>query len=1055
MKKSKLIPSILLLVLCLAVMGVGIYAAIPTSTSIEGTLTIIAPARELDISGVVTGAKESRTLSTDSVHDVTSWNLSTLSFDLSNRESLDEVEDIEIKVHIKNKSIFEYGAYFYKKNATLDAKGNATINSFENLNSSIVNSDNVKLADVTLSDYTHIMPNDDNKTNTTLDEINMTIKISLAEFFINAPASQGFEYILKIENYQSNYDADEYNSGPLATSDEFIKVSSHVNASNTSDVRGLSATALASKTPRTEITTGAFSRNNNLKKIIIPGTVQKIGSNAFGECSNLESIILSKNLTEFDSDVYDGCNKLKRIYMPGEYILYDGALKIDSSVTNLTNKWFSLADKITSVEIPNTADVSDGAFSSCREITSVKYTKNVEGYYSFVNGVLSFPNNISSLNVGSFDSCINNLITELQISKNITSIASAEYEDMGGYTEIDYSSAPFGNSYNIQTLTFERGGANNLTINPGTFRDLECTKVYIPSRVILKDKSYAEVNMTFCDPAISGEIIFYIESLDLSNFGTYWNIKNTLIIDEGVSEEDCNIYFSGATYRDYLNNKALGTGYAYDFNTNTLTITSSTVARGAHDWDKLKNMAEILFISKGVTSIQSATYQKTYNVGENGLEPYINNDGPFYDIPNLTHLIIEPGANTTIGAGAFRGCRNLQYVYLPTGVTMEQFFLTDSQGREMACGPFIEAGFITEYGMTKTYVYFEDDRDPKWLWRDHSLQIYHHEYQSVIYEGGGEYAAGTLQYPAVVELNMESAFYRELFDLSQSWFSYYENAAYEDFLQHTGLIEGEDYTFKDGTLTIGASPYTLGVEKYFIEDCLSDAGVDASEVTRIEIPGLFYIAEGALEDLINIQSAKYAYNGLGFKYKDGVLTILDADEVWINDGQVLEFPSIDISYADKGFVEIRDMSNIIFSVNFDESVTEITPSIANNGSAVQLSAITLNKVKVLEIPSTITRIIGPAFEFGQERVYIYVHGETTFGGLETDFNPEYTYTYGPFYNYSGRVDVYYENYEYNGISPSLFVFEKSSGAEWYRGHVEEHPNTSYSDFEFILNEEMY
>ncbi len=354
-RKLKFIPALIMLVLCVAVIGVGIHAAIPSSTRIGGTLEIIAPYKDLDITGYINGVEK---MPTDSVHDVMRWDLSGLNFDLSDKTSLEEVEDIEIKIHIKNKGVFEYGAYFYKEGAELDSKGNATINSFEDLNTSIVNSDSVKLADVTLTDYTHIMPNDDKGTNTTLDEIDMTIKISLAEFFLDAPKSKNFKYILKVESYQPNFTSD----GAYTGSEEFVKMSSTISPSASSSVKTLSATPLATGTKRTTIKGGTFTNECNAKKIIIPATVETIENNAFQDCTALTHVALPRTLTSLGANTFDGCINL-------EYILVKNGCSVTYTLPTITKDgrissgWYISADfnenaKVTQITPNNTgADV--------------------------------------------------------------------------------------------------------------------------------------------------------------------------------------------------------------------------------------------------------------------------------------------------------------------------------------------------------------------------------------------------------------------------------------------------------------------------------------------------------------------------------------------------------------------------------------------------------------------------------------------------------------------------------------------------------------------------
>ena len=57
-RKIKLIPSVLLLVLCLGILGVGIYAAKPASNTVTGTVNVVAAAPEVQIDVYKTSVAE-------------------------------------------------------------------------------------------------------------------------------------------------------------------------------------------------------------------------------------------------------------------------------------------------------------------------------------------------------------------------------------------------------------------------------------------------------------------------------------------------------------------------------------------------------------------------------------------------------------------------------------------------------------------------------------------------------------------------------------------------------------------------------------------------------------------------------------------------------------------------------------------------------------------------------------------------------------------------------------------------------------------------------------
>ena len=127
MKRAKLIPSILMLVLCTAVLAVGIYAANPTSHSIVGTVKITAGGANVSITGYlddgdsntddvkVTGTYTSRTSQTISIY------ANALDFDCSSAFDINEVAEKKLYFKVDNLSSYSLGAYFLQ--GTVPASG--------------------------------------------------------------------------------------------------------------------------------------------------------------------------------------------------------------------------------------------------------------------------------------------------------------------------------------------------------------------------------------------------------------------------------------------------------------------------------------------------------------------------------------------------------------------------------------------------------------------------------------------------------------------------------------------------------------------------------------------------------------------------------------------------------------------------------------------------------------------------------------------------------------------------------------------------------------------
>ena len=79
----------------------------------------------------------------------------------------------------------------------------------------------------------------------------------------------------------------------------------------------------------------AFSGNENLKKVILPGTINKIGAMAFANCDSLNTVIINSDAPpQIATNAFDGTNAM--LYVPensyGDYIVADGWRGYDENI---------------------------------------------------------------------------------------------------------------------------------------------------------------------------------------------------------------------------------------------------------------------------------------------------------------------------------------------------------------------------------------------------------------------------------------------------------------------------------------------------------------------------------------------------------------------------------------------------------------------------------------------------------------------------------------------------------------------------------------------------
>ncbi len=184
--------------------------------------------------------------------------------------------------------------------------------------------------------------------------------------------------------------------------------------------------------PVTEIGNLGFYRMLNLKTVVIPNTVNKIGDGAFAHCSNLQTISVDKDNAYYKFE--DGC----LIEIESNKVLAGtNTCIIPNYITGIGSHAF-YALKMTSFFIPaSVKDVGDGIFCDCTELKSVVFGKESQlerisfsmfgGCKSLENIIL--PNSIKSIELAAFGGCtsIKSLILP-SCCKNIEEFA------FGGWT---------------------------------------------------------------------------------------------------------------------------------------------------------------------------------------------------------------------------------------------------------------------------------------------------------------------------------------------------------------------------------------------------------------------------------------------------------------------------------------------------------------------------------------------------------------------------------------------------------------------------------------------
>lgn len=309
MKKFKFLPSVLMLVVCIAVLCVGVFSASATSNTVKGSITVTSMAK-IRISGYIDGEEE---LKPSNTAGGVTWDLTKsekLKFEGMDASDESDLAPKVIRIRIQNLSTMPLGAYFYSGEGLVEQDG-AEYASYESLQhgqeiypvdmAEVDKNENTKLADVVLSTYTYIAPNDN--ADGGFDEVDMYIQIKVANLFYEDLEGE-FEFSLRVE---------EYKTGELGTTKKLLKLPEatdiDINQISYSVPSGF-PTGLVTETDNfytvpqvssnigvvsiptsyTGINTASFENATGLEHIIIPASVEVAGAGCFANCLSLVSI---------------------------------------------------------------------------------------------------------------------------------------------------------------------------------------------------------------------------------------------------------------------------------------------------------------------------------------------------------------------------------------------------------------------------------------------------------------------------------------------------------------------------------------------------------------------------------------------------------------------------------------------------------------------------------------------------------------------------------------------------------------------------------------------
>lgn len=176
-----------------------------------------------------------------------------------------------------------------------------------------------------------------------------------------------------LENYKEKFAEKEFGQ----KFDNVINVSGNYNEVTFKDmVKLLKNTKnlvldLSNITGMTKIPDEAFLNYYELKKVVLPTSLENISKKAFFRCEKLESLNIPENVSVIGPYALWNASKLESIIIP-------------KNVSIIEERTFAECKNLASVEIKGSIEIiKESAFSGCENLKTVKfngYVKNIDGY---------------------------------------------------------------------------------------------------------------------------------------------------------------------------------------------------------------------------------------------------------------------------------------------------------------------------------------------------------------------------------------------------------------------------------------------------------------------------------------------------------------------------------------------------------------------------------------------------------------------------------------------------------------------------------------------------
>ena len=337
MKKLKILPSILMLVLCVGVLAIGVFALAPTQNTISGTITINAANSPVEITMNIKNKAGGDLIGTPkTIRGGHTFTLGDLAFDADEANEVYEVKDIFIEFYIKNladasdvlaeKQARTLGAFFAESSVTLGDNERATSDDIFTYGS--ITEGETTYVNIYADSYTPILPQETVKIELqlrmesfeTLTQSPLNYKLFI-EPYVAKEAIEGEDTLIKLPVTEGGT---YLSKGGIPTGTTHIAMPATYVGSDSGNDESLfwnvAGTVVGINIPSN--LTGYYKAHLegfvNLKKVVMPETfAEEARAGYFWNCYILASVTLPSGTTTIPSGLFGRCTSLTKINFDG------------------------------------------------------------------------------------------------------------------------------------------------------------------------------------------------------------------------------------------------------------------------------------------------------------------------------------------------------------------------------------------------------------------------------------------------------------------------------------------------------------------------------------------------------------------------------------------------------------------------------------------------------------------------------------------------------------------------------------------------------------------